>query len=93
MPNERNAFLGIATDPERVCFRCGVFMYSTQASCSAVPVMSKQLVTFSFLCSFVLFLAPGPAHGNFNSGDCTIGDSPGRTVHVYMCEYISPTST
>ena len=59
------------------------------ARCSAVPIMLKQLVTFSLLWGFVLFLAPLPALGNFNSGDCTIGDSPGKTVRV--C--ISPTST
>ena len=42
--------------------------------------MVKQLVAFSLLWSFVLFLAPVPAFGNFDSGDCTVGDSPGKST-------------
>ena len=41
--------------------------------------MSKLLVRFSLLWSFVLFLSPGPALGDFESGDCTVDDSPGKT--------------
>lgn len=43
----------------------------------------KQLVAFSLLWTFVPFLAPVPALGNFDSGDCTVGDSPGKIVHEH----------
>ena len=45
--------------------------------------MEKQLVAFSLLWSFVLFLAPVPALGNFDSEDCTVGDSPGKIVYFW----------
>jgi len=47
--------------------------------------MPKQLVGFSLLWSFVLFLAtPIPALGNIYS-NCTVGDSPGKcAVAQYM---------
>ena len=48
---------------------------------TVVAAMVKQLITFSLLWSFVLFLAPVPALGNFESGDCTVGDSPGKIVY------------
>ena len=48
--------------------------------------MPGQLVAFCFLWNFVLFLAPGPAYGDFRSGDCTAEDSPGKTVCAHiMC--------
>ena len=48
--------------------------------------MSKLLMRFSLLWSFLLFLAPVPTLGNFDSGDCTVDDSPGKTqcVHVLV---------
>ena len=48
--------------------------------------MSKLLIRFSLLWSFLLFLAPVPTLGNFDSGDCTVDDSPGKTqcVHVLV---------
>ena len=54
-----------------------------------IAAMQKQLVTISLLWSFVLFLAPGPAHGNFNSGDCAIGDSPGKQLYSSVTALIS----
>ena len=48
--------------------------------------MPGQLVAFCLLWNFVLFLAPGPAYGNFESGDCTAEDSAGKTVCAHiMC--------
>jgi len=59
--------------------------YFSALACSvistAVATMPKDLVTLSLLWSFVLLLAPGPAHGDFNSGDCTIDDSPGKEFY------------
>ena len=50
--------------------------------------MSKLLIMirFSLLWSFLLFLAPVPTLGNFDSGDCTVDDSPGKTqcLHVLV---------
>ena len=54
-----------------------------------IAAMQKQLVTISFLWSFVLFLVPGPAHGNFNSGDCAIRDSPGKQLYSSVTALIS----
>ena len=45
--------------------------------------MSKLLIRFSLLWNLVLFLAPVPTLGNFDSGDCTIDDSPGKTQCVH----------
>ena len=48
--------------------------------------MLGQLVAFCLLWNFVLFLAPGPAYGNFESGGCTVEDSPGKIVCAHiMC--------
>ena len=48
--------------------------------------MPWQLVAFCLLWNFVLFLAPGPAYANFESGDCTVEDSLGKTVFAHiMC--------
>ena len=47
--------------------------------------MAKQLV---FLWSFVLFLAPAPAVGDYNS-NCTVGDSPGKAQRtIVMCDVV-----
>ena len=46
--------------------------------------MPGQLVAFCLLWNFVLFLAPGPAYGDFNSGDCTAEVSPGKTVCAHI---------
>ena len=42
--------------------------------------MAKQLI---FYLSFVLFLVPPHALGNYNS-NCTVGDSPGKASCVIV---------
>ena len=48
-------------------------------------VMLKLLVRYCLFWSLVLFLAPVPALGNFDSGDCTVDNSPssGKTQCVH----------
>ena len=43
--------------------------------------MAKQLI---FYLSFVLFLVPPPALGDYYS-NCTVGDSPGKASCVIVC--------
>jgi len=43
--------------------------------------MAKQLI---FYLSFVLFLVPPPALGNYYS-NCTVGDSPGKASCIIVC--------
>ena len=51
---------------------------------SAVVIMPKKLIVFSLFWNFVLFLAPGPAHSNYDSGDCTADNSTGKIVCARM---------
>ena len=55
--------------------------------------MSKLLIRFSLLWSLVLFLAPVPALGNFDSEDCTVDNSTGKKtecVHASASVALNP---
>ena len=50
--------------------------------------MPGQLVAFCLLWNFVLFFTPGPAYGDFSSGNCTAQDSPGKTHIMWILAII-----
>lgn len=72
---------GIASFPLSVYISACFSALACSVISTAVAIMPKDLVTLSLLWSFILLLAPGPAHGDFNSGDCTIGDAPGKELY------------
>ena len=56
---------------------------------SETRAMSKLLVGFSLFWSLVLFLAPVPTLGDFDSGNCTVDDSPGKTQCVHASALVA----